>query len=182
MANFAKGQRLFIAGDSTAALPIFRGTALPTATRAGTHLRGPDPTAQGHPDAAIPELREALVIDPSLARAHMGLAVAIAALGKNAEARGEFEETLRYEPSNAEAHYDLGLILADEGDNQAALPHFDTAVSLNPKFGAAYVARSMTLFALGKYREASIALQSAKSANADINPDYAAAVAASQRK
>jgi tetratricopeptide (TPR) repeat protein len=113
----------------------------------------------------------------SLAQAHMGLAVALEALGKGVEARREFAETLRLDASNVEAHYDLGLIMARTGEDRAALREFDAAIRLKPDFGPAHVARAYTLYALGLFAEAGRAVQAARVAKVEVNAGFEAELA-----
>ena len=178
MANFAKGDRLFTAGQLEGSWAAWQEGLRyqPRHALAHTYL-GLILSARQHHEAALAEFRAALAIDPAMARAHMGLGVALSALGRNREARQEFAETVRYDSSNAEAYYDLGLMMAGESDNRGALTQFDRAVNLQSGFGPAHLARSMTLYALGRYPEAWDALQQAKEAKAEIPPGFSAELA-----
>jgi tetratricopeptide (TPR) repeat protein len=182
-ASFAKGERLFAAGKPDEALALFReGIRYRPRNAMARSLMGKILTAQQKLPAAAAEFRRAIEIDLALGAAHMGLAVALAWSGHPAEARREFEETVRYEPSNMEARYDLGLVLAAMGDDRAALKSFDAAVRLKPDFGPAHAARAESLFALGRYHEAGRAVLVARALHTEVDPGFAAALAARIRR
>jgi Flp pilus assembly protein TadD len=56
------------------------------------------------------EFRLAIDADPNLARAHIGLGVALAQSGDLSGAKKALRDALRIDPANAEAKYDLELI------------------------------------------------------------------------
>lgn len=64
-------------------------------------------SAAGDDEVALASLREAVRLDPGNAAAHNGLGVALAEVGRLAEAAAEFRTALRLEPALAEARSNL---------------------------------------------------------------------------
>ena len=91
------------------------------------------------PTEAMSQFRIALQIDPTLARAQVGMGVALAYSGKDAEARSAFEQALRLDPANLEARFDLGMVLASLGDRAAALRHIDAVLQVQYSFSKVIV-------------------------------------------
>jgi Flp pilus assembly protein TadD len=85
-----------------------------------------------HP-AAIEELRETLIKDPSSAPYTQNLlGVEYAENGQFAEARNSFEEAVRLMPHESVNHSNLGYSLAVAGDWNSAEQEARTAIQLNP--------------------------------------------------
>ena len=84
-----------------------------------------------HP-AAIKELRETLIKDPSSAPYQNLLGVEYAESGQFAEARNSFEQAVRLMPHESVNHSNLGYSLAVAGDWNSAEQEARTAIQLNP--------------------------------------------------
>jgi arylsulfatase A-like enzyme len=65
---------------------------------------------------------------PRTAEAHVGLATALAQLGRLAEAEAVLEAGLRIDSGNAQIHYNLGEIARVRGDKDAARRHYERAL------------------------------------------------------
>jgi Flp pilus assembly protein TadD len=142
-ANFAAGERLFTQGQLDHALELFQEGLRHRPRQALAHTyAGLILTQQQYLAAAIQELRMAVAIDPTLARAQMGLGVALAWSRQPVEAARALQESLRYDSSNVEAYYDLGLVQTVLGQRAEALQSFDAALRLRPDFTAARQARA----------------------------------------
>ena len=83
-------------------------------------------------DKAIEQWREAIHLDPSLARAHHDLGLALRGKGQLAEAVTELREAVRLDPKDGTAHADLGDALQEHGDLDGALTAYQTALALVP--------------------------------------------------
>jgi Flp pilus assembly protein TadD len=84
-------------------------------------------------DKAIEQWREAIRLDPSLARAHHDLGVALRGKGKMTEAITELREAVRLDPKNGTAQSDLGDTLQENGDFDGAMNAYQAALALVPK-------------------------------------------------
>ena len=81
------------------------------------------PTAaspSGGPAKEIEQLRRAIELAPTFARAHLALGKALLREGKVAEAIEALQEATRLSPENGEARYQLGLALARAGRKDEA--------------------------------------------------------------
>jgi Flp pilus assembly protein TadD len=74
----------------------------------------------------------ALALAPGMSGAHDVRGLALARLGRTAEARAEYLEALRLNPRNAVAHNNLGVLALGEGQADAATESFRSALRLNP--------------------------------------------------
>src|SRR5262249_12995116 len=72
------------------------------------------------PAAEIEQLRKAIALEPSFARAHLALGKALVQDGKIPEAVESLQHAGRLDPQNGEAHYQLGLALARAGRKDEA--------------------------------------------------------------
>ncbi|MER8377317.1 tetratricopeptide repeat protein, partial [Mesorhizobium sp. M1406] len=113
------------------------------------HFLGHDPKESI--EASIPLFRQAVTIDPRLARAWVEMAAAYDALpgfgAKRAEVQPEAfaaaGKALEIDPQDAHAHAIMAIVLGDMNDLKRAEAEFEIALRLNP--GSADV---MTLYAL----------------------------------
>jgi serine/threonine-protein kinase len=103
-------------------------------------------------DEAISHFKQALRIDPKLAKAHNNLGLALRHMGKLDEAVGHFQIALRIDPKDAQAHYHLGRALKAEGKRDEAVGHYEQA--LRPEFAAAYNNLGNARAAQGRPKEA----------------------------
>lgn len=84
-------------------------------------------------DKAIDQWREAIRLDPTLARAHHDLGVALRGKGKLAEAIPLLREAVRLDPKNGTVLSDLGDTLQENGDFDGAQSAYQAALALVPK-------------------------------------------------
>jgi tetratricopeptide (TPR) repeat protein len=77
----------------------------------------------GTAERSLPFLQQALQIQPKFPQAQVQLGVALAALGKQQEAKAEFEAVVSAEPDNADAHYQLSRLYRKLGDPVKAKEH-----------------------------------------------------------
>jgi tetratricopeptide (TPR) repeat protein len=86
---------------------------------------------QGRIDEAIPQLQEALRLQPEHAEAHSNLGIALARRGRTAEAIDHYRESLRLDPRQTQAYSNLGNALLAQGQVSEAIAQFEAALSLD---------------------------------------------------
>jgi tetratricopeptide (TPR) repeat protein len=105
---------------------------------------------KGQYEAAIPEWRELLQMNPDDYRIHNNLALALAQTGQLEEAIAEYEKALEFYPYSAEAYTNLGLALATKGRLDEARAAFEKAVDMNPTLLEARYNLGVTLASQGQ--------------------------------
>lgn len=100
--------------------------------------------------AAEEQWRKLMELMPHHEQACYGLANALDARGRSAEAIPFFREALRRRPGSVEARNGLGLALASAGDAQAATGEFEAALRSRPDFAEARVNLGQTLAQQGR--------------------------------
>ena len=120
-------------GQAARAIDIARPLLDRTPNDPETHLL----MANLHRDArdlesAEKEAREALRLDPRLARAYLVMGLIARERGNAPGARDAYSEAVRLDPKLAEAHSNLGAVLVALGAPDQALKEFRTAVELDP--------------------------------------------------
>ena len=88
--------------------------------------------ADGNVDGAVESFRQALARDENHATARTNLGVALARLGRRAEARSTFEEATRRAPHQGEAWNGLGAMRLAAGDADGAIGPLEQASALLP--------------------------------------------------
>jgi tetratricopeptide (TPR) repeat protein len=117
------------AGDLDKALGQFEAGLNPPATL----LPRPDW------DAAIADLRKALVEHPDQADAHNMLGLLLGRKGaSSSEVAAEFREAVRLRPDFAEAENNLGLVLTQADQDEAAMAAFREAIRIRPNYAEAH--------------------------------------------
>ena len=76
--------------------------------------------------------QQAVLLDPSDAKAHTQLGVALYGMSRLPDARAQFLTALRFRPDFDQPHYYLGLMLRQQGNLQEARHEFETVLRLNP--------------------------------------------------
>ena len=109
---------------------------------------------KGWLNEAVTNFTDSLNLDPSDARTHVNLGVALMGLDRRAEAQSHFAEALRLDPNLAEAHVRLGFQLGSEGRDADALAHFAEAVRLKPDMLQARLNLGIALLKQGRQAEA----------------------------
>ncbi len=79
-------------------------------------------------NVALDELKQALVLDPSYAEAHMMVAMVYNELGDDAHAQQSFQRALQLEPQNPDVDNNYGWYLCQHGHEKEALGYFETAL------------------------------------------------------
>lgn len=120
-------------------------------------------------DAAVTNLRAALVRDSNFACAHNALGVAYGRLGKVKEARQAFETAALLTPEWALPPFQIASVLIAAGKVKDALPYLESAVKYNPNSTGTRWSLTHAYRALNRPKEA---LQSAQDL-IRLNPNYA---------
>jgi tetratricopeptide (TPR) repeat protein len=95
--------------------------------------------ANNEPQGGVAKLRRAVALAPDLAEAHVQLALALKASGKDlAEVESQLRRALALRPGDAQAHYELGQALEAAGKNDEALAQYRAAVDNAPSLVAAH--------------------------------------------
>jgi Tfp pilus assembly protein PilF len=110
-----------------------RYAAMPPPQHAAAHVaRGNELLLQGVPDQAETEFREAIVLDPTSALAHAGLAEILEGRGEAAAARREVATANQLAPS-VQAYLVLARLEMKQQQNPAALAAVDHALKIEPE-------------------------------------------------
>ena len=113
-------------------------SALSDSERAGGLInQGTDLFQQGQFEAAATNYAAAVKLLPDDETAHFNLALALARLGKPAEATQEYLEALRLFPDYVEAHNNLGNLFSSQGKLAEAAEHLSAAATLTPDSASA---------------------------------------------
>jgi tetratricopeptide (TPR) repeat protein len=86
----------------------------------------------GDPRGALATYRKALEVQPSDARLHFNVALALGRNGQTAEASAAYRESLRLDPMQPLALVNLGLALTQLRDTSGAIEAYQRALTLNP--------------------------------------------------
>lgn len=105
---------------------------------------------------------------PSLPALHEGRGMALAALGRHAEAETAHCAALTLRPQHAGTHNNLGLAVKSQGRLDDAIWHFRDALRINPSFVPALVNLGQSVALMGDYDQATAPLQRA----VDLAPDF----------
>ena len=116
--------------------------------------RGTEFYQQGLYQDAATNYAAALKLIPDDETAHFNLGLALARLGKPAEAKLAYLEALRLFPDYAEAHNNLGNLLASQGQLVEAVEHLTTALTLTPESASAHNNFGTVLIRQGKLDQA----------------------------
>ncbi len=120
--------------------------------------------------AALRELRKALELRPSLARAHRWLGVVLEALG-HPNPLEHYRRAVELNPLSAEGYADLAGALISVGKYREALRHARTARRIEPEYGLGRRMEIVALYQLGRLDEAESMLQSDGLSRAYYSPD-----------
>src|SRR5581483_2448683 len=121
------------------------------------------------PEAVIAG-REGLRIEPMNAELHLNTGVALAALGKHADALVELRSACEFKPDWPEARDRLGLSLASFNQWPEAAREFDAACDLKPDEPSFHYHLALSLQALGQDQKAILAYRQALRLNPDLLP------------
>lgn len=107
-------------------LAQMRALARRAAQRGAAYLRN------GNPLAAVSEYRQAIKRDPDSAHLHFGMALALAALGRQGERIGSLRKALTLDPALAEARNELGAAYTEDQRFAEAEAELRAAVEASP--------------------------------------------------
>ncbi len=113
----------------------------------------------------------ALSMEPNLAQAHFGLAVACKEQGKPAEAIACYRKGLASSPENGQALLDLGILLAEQSKVDEAISCWQRLIVLQPGHAQAHHNLGVAMAQKGQPAEAIRYLERALA----LKPDYAEA-------
>src|SRR5579884_104512 len=123
----------------------------------------------------FPEARDAYTaavrLDPSSARAHLGLGLTLFELGDMGQARSELAQALQQDSHLAWAEYMLGKIAWLENNLAEAVPHVKRATQLDPRSDQAWYGLGICYIQLRRYNEAMDAMRQAVARN-EASPRY----------
>jgi tetratricopeptide (TPR) repeat protein len=125
---------------------------------------------KGRHDAAIPEWKKALALNPDDTRALNGLGMSLAKTGKVGEALQQFDKALAGDPESVEVQNSYGIVLAGSGKLDDAIRHFEVALAVDPDSVDAHNNYGAALAGAGRLDEAIAHYQRALASNPD-NPD-----------
>jgi hypothetical protein len=87
------------------------------------------------------------------------LGLALADLGRHAEAEESYREALRLDPGYAEAHANLGSLYKDQGKLEEALACYQAALWLDPQSASTHYNRSLAGLKAGDYEKGWLAYE-----------------------
>ncbi len=126
-------------------------------------------TAAGDIQGAAREYQAALRENPGYVDANVGLANALAAMGRYAEAISHFQTVIQHRPSHLEARTGLSAALNLSGQPAAAVTQLREILTLSPRSAQAHFELGRALSVLQQYAEAEIELREALR----LSPDFA---------
>jgi len=163
----SEGIRYLRTGRAQDAVKSLR-SALARYSSAGNHMYlGLALVGAGDVDTGVRELKAALEMEPSNARAHLNLGSVYLQTGQKAPAKNEFETALKLDPWLAEAHNNLGMMLAENEQLEDAARHFRLAADLEPQYLEAVFNLGLALRDLNRINDALKAFRRA----AELAPD-----------
>jgi tetratricopeptide (TPR) repeat protein len=121
----------------------------------------------GELEEAEPRLREALRRHPRDPAAWHALGLVQLSLGDLASAEKSYRSGLLADPNALENRVGLATLSVKRGDLAGALVQYDAIVAQRPKLPDAHLGRSFALMGLGRFDEASRALEDAARLGAD---------------
>lgn len=109
---------------------------------------------------AVPTWEKAISMDPSDARAHNNLGIALAASGKVNDAIAEYQKSLALNANSSQTENNLGSALALGGNLPEAQKHFENALRINPDNASAELNLGNVLSSEGGHSQEAIELLS----------------------
>jgi tetratricopeptide (TPR) repeat protein len=134
---------------------------------AGPRTGGMRTAAWGEAELAEPRLAEAVRRDPKDARTWHALGLVRARLGDLDGAKHAYEAGLASDPRGTDNRVGLATLALLRDDPRAVLAEYDALLAAHPAFADAHLGRSWALVRLGRFAEASRALDHAERLGAD---------------
>jgi len=106
------------------------------------------------PAGASAAYREALILDPGHAEAHLNLGRLLHEQGILDEAEAHYRAAVAADPANARALYNLGVALEDRGSAAEAVGAYEAALGMDPDLAAAHFNLSRLHEATGRRADA----------------------------
>jgi tetratricopeptide (TPR) repeat protein len=126
---------------------------------------------RGDYQAALDLMGTSLAVQPRSVDARINLGIALASVGRAAEAVASFHQALALAPNSAEAHANLGNALLNEGKFDQAAESLRKAVALKPDHAIAHNNLGNAFAGRGKHDQAIECYRKALT----LRPDYAEA-------
>ncbi|HYB66588.1 MAG TPA: tetratricopeptide repeat protein, partial [Steroidobacteraceae bacterium] len=120
---------------------------------------------------ALPALARAVELLPRDAETHVNLGIALAAMGKRAEAVASYRQSLALNPAGIEALNNLGTVLRELGERREALALYSQAIQLDPTRPDSQCNLATVLFELRRISDAEQTFRRAVA----LQPRYTAA-------
>jgi len=116
---------------------------------------------EGDPEAAIPHFDRILAQYPRYTNAWIEKGIALAALGRFAEAERSFRTAVEISPGHHAAHLNLALALRHQGRHEQAERSLKTALAWQPRASKVWAELGNLYLERGRYREAAEAYREA---------------------
>jgi tetratricopeptide (TPR) repeat protein len=161
---------IWLSGDNAKTEAAFHALLEDYPTAPGVHNLYATYLLTSHPDAARPELRRELEVDPQSVQARAMLALLMFQAGQTSDASSNAKKAAEDGPSSALAQYAYGSILADT-DPKGAAAHLEIAARLDPSNDKVHVALAHAYSTSGRNedarRERKISIELARASKAD---------------
>jgi len=108
----------------------------------------------GDVPGAIANFTQALVLNPNIPQAYLGLGIATSKQGKKQQAIYNYDRALQFNPNLAEAYFGRGQAYYELGNKQKAIGDYEQAIRVNPNYGLAYLERGAIRCMLGTKSQA----------------------------
>ena len=126
----------------------------------------------GNASAAVKAYRRALELNPSDAKLHYNLSLALDKAGERAAERKELEQAVQLDPNLAVAHNQLGLLDLQQAQVVTAEQRFKKALSIDPKYAEAQSNLGVLYSRQGKDAEAASFFQQAIQSDPNYSKAY----------
>ena len=109
---------------------------------------------KGDVPGAIANFTQALVLNPNIPQAYLGLGIATSIQGNKQQAIYNYDRALQFNPNLAEAYFGRGQAYYELGNKQKAIGDYEQAIRVNPNYGLAYLERGAVRCMLGTKSQA----------------------------
>jgi len=109
---------------------------------------------KGDVPGAIANFTQALVLNPNIPQAYLGLGIATSKQGNKQQAIYNYDRALQFNPNLAEAYFGRGQAYYELGNKQKAIGDYEQAIRVNPNYGLAYLERGAIRCMLGTKSQA----------------------------
>jgi tellurium resistance protein TerD len=116
---------------------------------------------KGDVPGAIANFTQALVLNPNIPQAYLGLGIATSRQGNKQQAIYNYDRALQFNPNLAEAYFGRAQAYYELGNKQKAIGDYEQAIRVNPNYGLAYLERGAIRCMLGTKSQAVSDLQQA---------------------